>query len=198
MHKRFGKHKLKTFPLISFNTLLYLGYIRQIKTITPFNYINYQKKSAQQILKDLYGWEYYGGHHHENLFTKFTITYWLPEKFSIDKRLITLSAQVVSGEITRNEALQIMNSSSYDTAKIKEVKNYVIKKLGFSEEEFQAIWDSPNKSYLDYPSNYSLIRRFAKIIIPLVSLILPQKPKIFFEIRKREENYEMSMFTMHS
>ena len=185
VHKRFGKHKLKTFPLISLSTLLYLGYIRRIKTIAPFNYIDYQKNDAQKLLKELYGWEYYGGHHHENIFTKFTIAYWLPEKFCIDKRLITLSAQVVSGEISRDVALEIINHSSYDERKIEEEKKFVIKKLGFSGDEFQEIWDSPNKSFSDYSSNYPMIKRFAKILVPIVKLILPQKPKIFYELEGR-------------
>jgi N-acetyl sugar amidotransferase len=186
VHRQFGKKNLKTFPLISLPELIYLGYIRQVKTINPYNYVDYQKKYAQKVLSDAYGWEYYGGHHHENLFTKFTISYWLPEKFKIDKRLITLSAQAVSGEITRDEALEVINSPSYDTSKIEQEKAYVIKKLGLSEQEFMNIWNSPNKSFLDYPSNYPLIRRFAKLIIPIISLILPQKPKIFFELEERD------------
>jgi N-acetyl sugar amidotransferase len=185
IHKLFGKHKLKTFPLISFPVLLYLGYFRRIKTIAPFNYLNYQKKEAQKSLEDLYGWEYYGGHHHENIFTKFTIAYWLPKKFGIDKRLITLSAQILSGEISREEAVKIMNNSSYDPEKIEEEKEYVIKKLGFTEKEFWEIWNSPNKSFQDYPSNYPMIKRFVKLVIPIVGFVLPQKPKIFFEMEIR-------------
>jgi N-acetyl sugar amidotransferase len=182
VHKRFGKHKLRTFPLISFGDLLYLGFVKQIKAISPFNYIDYQKKNAQKVLKELYGWEYYGGHHHENLFTKFAIAYWLPKKFGIDKRLITLSAQIMSGEISRDEALEIINYPSYSPDKIEKDKEYVIKKLGFSEEEFMEIWNSPNKSFQDYSSNYPMIKRFVKLIIPIVGLVLPQKPKIFFEM----------------
>jgi N-acetyl sugar amidotransferase len=185
IHKQFGKLRLKTFPHISFSKLLYYGFVRQIKNITPFNYIEYQKKNAQKVLKELYGWEYYGGHHHENLFTKFTISYWMPEKFSIDKRLITLSAQVISGEISRDEALEIINKPSFDSSRIEEEKKFVIKKLGFSEDEFEKIWESPNKTFFDYPSNYAIIKRFTKIIIPIVSLILPQKPKIFYELEGR-------------
>ena len=185
IHRLFGKHKLKTFPLISFHSLLYLGYFRKIKTIAPFNYLNYQKKEAQKLLEEFYGWQYYGGHHHENIFTKFTIAYWLPKKFGIDKRLITLSAQILSGEISREEAIKIINDSSYDPDKIEEDKEYVIKKLGFTEEEFRKIWDSPNRSFQNYPSNYPMIKRFVKLIVPIVSLILPQKPKIFFEMEIR-------------
>jgi hypothetical protein len=91
----------------------------------------------------------------------------------------------VSGEISRDEALEIISHSSYDESKIEEEKKYVIKKLGFSEDEFQGIWNSPNKSFSDYSSNYPMIKRFAKIIVPIVRLILPQKPKIFYELEGR-------------
>jgi N-acetyl sugar amidotransferase len=185
IHKRFGRYNLKTFPLISFSELFYLGYICNIKTIAPYNYIDYQKKIAQKLLIDTYKWEYYGGHHHENLFTKFAITYWMPEKFNIDKRLITLSAQIVSGEISRDEGLKILEGPSCDISKIEEEKAYVIKKLGLSESEFYQIWNSPNKSFRDYPSNYPIIKHFSRFIIPVISLFLPQKPKIFFEMEGR-------------
>jgi N-acetyl sugar amidotransferase len=185
IHNKFGTIRLKSFPLISLFELVYLGYIRKIKTVSPFNYIDYQKKTAQKLLMEKYGWEYYGGHHHENLFTKFAITYWLPEKFNIDKRLITLSAQVVSGEITRHEALAQIEKPAWDAGTIEKDKSYVIKKLGFSSEEYNEIWSKPGKSFTDYPSNYPFIYKFAKIIIPLIGKILPQKPKIFFEMEGR-------------
>ena len=187
LHRLFGREKLKTFPLISIFNLMYLGFFLKIKTIAPFNYVEYQKKEAQKVLNELYGWEYYGGHHHENLFTKFVMAYWLPEKFSIDKRLITLSAQIISGEITRDEGLSLISKSSFNKEKIEEEKIYVIKKLGFTEEEFKKIWKSPNKTFRDYKSNYPLISRFTKIMIPIIGLILPQKPKIFFEMEEREK-----------
>jgi hypothetical protein len=91
----------------------------------------------------------------------------------------------MSGEISREEAMKIMNRSSFDSAKIIEDKEYIIKKLGLSEEEFRKIWNSPNKSFQDYPSNYPMIKRFVKLVIPVVGLVLPQKPKIFFEMEIR-------------
>lgn len=83
----------------------YLSFIKSIKLLRPFFYLPYAKKDAKIFLKDHYNWEDYGGHHHENIYTKFIISYWLYEKFGIDKRKITYSAQVLSGEITRDEAI---------------------------------------------------------------------------------------------
>jgi N-acetyl sugar amidotransferase len=185
VHGRFGKFKLKTFPLISNLELLYTGYFRNIKIVEPLNHINYKKKEAQEILSKEYGWEYYGGHHHENLFTKFTIGYWLPKKFNIDKRLITLSAQIASGEITRNEAVEKLREPAFEAEKMDEARSYVIKKLDFTEEEFREVWKCQNKSFKDFKSNYKMINRFAKLLIPIVSLVFPQKPKIFFEMEER-------------
>lgn len=186
VHKKFGKTKLKSYPIISLVELLYTGYFLNIKNISPYNYIDYQKKEAQKVLRELYDWEYYGGHHHENIFTKFAIGYWLPLKFSIDKRKITLSAQIISGEITRDEGLELLIKPSYNLSTIEEELAYVIKKLNFSEKEFEEIWKSDNKTFEDYPSNYFMIKRFAKLLNPIVNIIFTQKPKIFFEMIERD------------
>ena len=186
IQRRFGRAKLKTFPLLSLSRLFYLGYIRGIKLIFPYNYLDYQKKEAQRFLQTKYGWEYYGEHHHENVFTTFAIAYWLPNKFNIDKRLITYSAQVVSGELTRAEALERISQSRYTPKELEEMKGYVLKKLDLTDEEFERIWRSPNRSVFSYPSYYPLLKKAAKLMLPFVRLVLPFKPKIFFELEARE------------
>lgn len=186
IHKKFGETKLKTYPIISMPYLLYLGYFKGIKMLPPFNYLEYDKQSAQEFLIKEYSWQYYGEHHHENLFTKWAIGYWMYEKFNIDKRIITYSAQILSDKITRNEALDIIKNKPYDENLIKEDTNYVLKKLSISNEEFVKIWNSKNKSFLDYPSYYRILRKFIKIILPIIKHIVPVKPKIFYEIEQRK------------
>jgi hypothetical protein len=185
IHRRFGRGRLKTFPLLSFSRLFYLGYIKGIKQVSPYSYIDYQKKQAQEFLKQKFGWEYYGEHHHENAFTTFTLACWLPGKFNIDKRIITYSAQILSGELTREKALEKIGRSRYNAQEVEEMKSYVLKKLDFSEDEFLEIWNSPNKSLFDYPSYYPVIKKLAKYLLPAVRLIYPIKPKIFYELEAR-------------
>lgn len=185
VHKMYGKVKLKTFPIISLFKLIYLGYVKKIKLIPLFNFIEYNKKEAQTFLKEKYGWEYYGEHHHENLFTKFAIGYWQFEKFGIDKRIITYSAQVLSGEITRDEALQRISEKPYDSDIIKNELDYILNKLSLRRDEFEKIWNSPNKNFLDYPSYYYYFLKFYKYLWPFVAKIVPTKPKIFYEIEQR-------------
>ena len=99
----------------------YLGFIKKIKLIPVFNYLDYNKPTAQKELISDFDWQYYGEHHHENLFTKFAIGYWQYKKFGIDKRKITYSAQILSKQISRDEALKIVEKKPYSEKEIKDI-----------------------------------------------------------------------------
>ncbi|HOJ19252.1 MAG TPA: N-acetyl sugar amidotransferase [Ignavibacteriaceae bacterium] len=188
LHKLYGKIKLKTFPLITLRKLFYYGYFKKIKLIPAFNFLDYQKKAAQDFLIKTFGWRYYGEHHHENLFTKFAIGHWQYNKFNIDKRKITYSAQVLSGEISREEALCKIKNPPYSDAELLKDIDYILNKLGFSKDEFEKIWASPNKSFRDYPSYYPFFEGAYRYIWPIVSKVVPVKPKIFYEFDERSLN----------
>jgi hypothetical protein len=179
--KNFSNISLRTYPYLSLIKYFYLGYLKRIKIIKPYYYIDYNKQKAQKYLIDHYDWEYYGGHHHENIFTKFTIAYWLKNKFNIDKRIITLSAQVLSGKIDRDLALKMLSEPPYNEEDMERDKNYVIKKLGLSQQEFNSIWNTDNKTIWDYPSYLPLFNKLSKIIIPLISMVAHSKPTFLYQ-----------------
>jgi N-acetyl sugar amidotransferase len=185
VHNKYGVVRLNTYPMLSYSRLAYLGYIRGIKLISPFNYISYDKESARSYLIKEFQWEYYGEHHHENLFTKWVISYWMYEKFGIDKRIITYSSQILNGKIDREEALKIVSKPPYNKNSIDQETAFVLKKLDLSQSEYEAIWTSPNKSIKDYPSYYPLISKFARAIAPVLKHIVQTKPKIFYEMEGR-------------
>jgi N-acetyl sugar amidotransferase len=177
VHKQFGKVKLKTFPNYTMSNLVYYALLKGIKSIYPFYYLEYDKQNAQQLLIEKYHWEYYGGHHHENVFTKFTMSYWLFKKFGIDKRIITLSAQVMNKVITRNEALEEISKLPYDVEKINEQILYVCKKLDITVSEFEILMSNPNKTYRDYPSYdkfLSKLKNLSNWFVPKLFLHRPQ------------------------
>ena len=126
--------------------------------------------------------------HHENLFTKFIMSYWLPEKFGIDKRKISLSAQVMSGHITKKDALKELSTPAASEGEFSKVKEFVLSKLDFTDKEFDDIWNSENKTYLDYPSNYQLLETLKNRFGGFIKLIYPQKPMTFvaMEVNKKE------------
>ena len=175
---KFENKKLKTYPNMSLFRQIYCGAILRIKRYQPFYHIEYQKKTAQEYLIRNYNWKYYGGHHHENLFTKFSIAHWMFNKFNIDKRIITFSAQIISGEMTRDEAITELQNLPFDEKQMKRDINTVIKKLGLSFDEFKIIWNCPNKTFHEYPSHYNLIMNNRKAIKKYSHLIMPTVPKM--------------------
>ncbi|MBV6510875.1 MAG: hypothetical protein FMNOHCHN_00353 [Ignavibacteriaceae bacterium] len=185
LHKKYGTTKLHTYPLVSMYELVYLGYVKDIKIFSVFNYIEYNKQDAQEFLIQNYGWRYYGEHHHENLFTKFAIGYWMYEKFGIDKRKITYSAQIMSGKISRDEALARVSKPPYSNADIDQDLDYILNKLSFTRNEFSTIWESPNKGFQDYPSYFNLFIKLYKYVWPVLKNVVSTKPKMFFELEER-------------
>ncbi len=183
--KTFENARIKNYPYYTISQLFGYGYIRNIKMFRPLNYLDYKKKSAQEFLIKEFGWEYYGGHHHENLFTKFAIAYWLPEKFGIDKRKITLSSQILSGEITKEEALRILEIPALDSNSVQREIEFILKKLDFSETEFNGYFTAPNKYYYDYPSYMPLLQKYYKLFQSVLSKVLPFTPTFFYEDKMR-------------
>lgn len=188
VHSVYGSVKLRTYPNYSIFKLVYYGIIRGIRSIYPFYYLDYNKKDAQEFLIKEFDWEYYGGHHHENIFTKFAISYWALYKFGIDKRKITYSSQILSGAISREEVLSILKTNPNTDQEYEQLIAYVIKKLDMTEDEFKTIMNLSNKSYLDYPSYYPLFHSFKKIIQIFSGLLFIQKPMMFFQLEMRKKD----------
>ena len=188
VHNKYGRVRLKTFPNYTLSSLLYYGFVRKIKSIYPFYYLDYNKNKAQEFLIKNYSWEYYGGHHYENHFTKFAISYWLYEKFGIDKRKITLSAQVLSNEISRESALEEINKVPYIVNEVEQTLGFLLKKLEISREEFDRALHSANKSFHDYPSYNFIFTKMMKIAKPVLSLVFLHKPQSIFQAEMRKKN----------
>lgn len=189
VHRKFGNVRLKTYPNYTIKNLIYYAFLKGIKSIYPFYYLDYSKKEAQEFLIKNYSWEYYGGHHHENIFTKFVMSYWLFEKFGIDKRKITLSAQILSGEISREYAIQQIQQLPYNPDELKQVLNFILKKLDFTSEQFNSLFNAPNKSYHDYPSYSFLFGKFLRYTKPFIKFFFLHKPQSVFqsEMRNKEK-----------
>lgn len=176
---KYSKIKLRSFPTQPLFSFLLYGFVYKIKVIRPLYFLPYKKSEAKILLKEKYGWEDYGGHHHENVYTKFAIAYWLPVKFGFDKRIITYSAQVLSGEISRDEGLAILAAPPFNKDKIEQDITYVLKKLDIDRKDFDRTFAGENRYFYHYPSYYPLIKRFAKIGKSVSAKIFGFKPGIF-------------------
>lgn len=186
IQKRFGSKQIKTFPTATIFEMYYYGFFKGIKAIRPLYYLDYDKQSAQKLLKRDYEWQYYGGHHHENLFTKFAIAYWLPKKFNIDKRKITFTAQILSKAISRQYAIEQLSQPPYEPAQMERDKDFVIKKLGLTSDEFEKIWNASNHLPFDYPSYFPFLKSVLHILNPFLRLVVPFRPTILTEMEIRK------------
>jgi N-acetyl sugar amidotransferase len=160
IHRLFGKRRLTTYPKLSLAQYIADIMIRKIRPVSLLNSIRYDKAEAVGILERELGWRNYGGKHHESIYTRFFQSYILPRKFHIDKRRAHYSSLIMSGQMTREQALRDLELPIADESFIAEDRAYVVKKLDMTEMEFDAIMAAPVRSYRDYPSD---AKRYAQI-----------------------------------
>ncbi len=137
-------------------TLRRFGYYRFVKRLSMvrlLNYIRYDKERARETLMNELDWQDYGPKHFESIFTRFFQAYILPRKFGIDKRKAHFSTLIMSGQMDRHTALAELAKPPYPSQELEDAdKKEVLRRLGLSEGEFEALIRQQPKSYRDYPS----------------------------------------------
>ncbi len=168
IHRKFGKLPLKDYKVIGFlQYYFYYPFVKKMKVIRPLNYLPYSKDFAQKELEDKVGYKSYGRKHGESRFTKFFQNYYLPTKFNIDKRRSHLASRILSGDITREEALDELNKPLYDEAELTEDKHFVAKKLGITVENLDEMTSSPGRSYKEFKnwdSRYNMMKGLQRFL----------------------------------
>ena len=129
----------------------------------PLNQISYNKTRVMKILADKFDWQYYGGKHYESVFTKFYQAYVLPTKFGVDKRKSHYSCLIRNGEMSRNEAMSELLKPMYEASELIRDKTFVLKKLGFTESEFDAIMAEPPVAHDCYLTDQTYIQPMVKV-----------------------------------
>ena len=165
IHSKFGKRQLKTFPIVDIlKYKIYYRYILGMKVFKPLNLVPFIKNDAEQLLYENYGWEKYKHKHHESRFTRFYEDFWLPRKFGFQKRKAHFSSLILTGQMTREGALERLSKPELSEDFLNKEFEYVADKLDLTKQELQDIFDGENKSFRDYPSKIKLIMLGAKIM----------------------------------
>lgn len=175
VQKQFGTFKLKTFPNLWLKDFLRWMIFSRIKKVRPLYFMDYDKEAAKQMLTSTYGWQWYGGHHLENRFTAFVHSYFFPTRWNIDFRIAGYSAYCRNGWMSREEALRLMKEPPYVEAGLVE---FVRRRLGFSEVEFDDLMKLPKKSYKDYKTYKQTFERLRPFFWLMYKLELV--PKSFY------------------
>jgi hypothetical protein len=119
--------------------------------------VPYIKGDAEEELGRLFGWQRFQHKHHESRFTRFYEDYWLPRRFGFHKRRAHFSSLIMTGQMTRDQALERISRPEMDEHFLKQEFEYVAHKLALTVDELQAIFDSPQKTFRDYRNKRDLI-----------------------------------------
>ncbi len=162
INRRFGAASIKKLPLLSTWKMLFYRRIFGIKNVQLLNYIDYNRSRAIQELKEFCGYEYYGNKHLENTLTKFIQLYYFTRKFHVDKRRSHFSSMIISGQMTREEALKEMEKPLYDSEKMDREIDAILGKLKMSRTEFDYYMSLPPVQHDAY--KVSLLNKAIRLI----------------------------------
>lgn len=165
IHRRFGTRPLKKFPLAGiFRFKIWYRFAKGVRVVKPLNSIPFHKEEAMQELVDKFGWQKYAHKHYESRFTRFYESYWLPTKFGYDKRRAHFSSLILTGQLSREDALAKIAVPAYDPETIAEDFEYIATKLGITVEELRAFHGGPKKTFRDYKNDMALMDLGAKVL----------------------------------
>lgn len=146
------------FPLV--DILVYKILYQKVlgmKVHHPLNLVPYVKKDAEDELERRFGWRRFQHKHHESRFTRFYEDYWLPRRFGYEKRRAHFSSLILTGQITRGQALERISRPEMDEHFLEQEFEYVAHKLDLKVQELKALFDMPKKTYRDYRNKRKLI-----------------------------------------
>lgn len=165
IHNQFGQQNLLNYPLTNIlKHKIYLPYIKGIKVARPLDNISYVKQDAINLLVSKFGWQPYPQKHFESRFTRFYEGYWLPTRFGYDTRKVQYSSLILTGQMTREEALEKLAKPAYDEEMIEHDFEYVATKLDITVAELHGYLQSSKKTYRDYKSQQSIYNVGAKVL----------------------------------
>lgn len=158
VHKRFGTRPLKNLQLVDIvrYKVLYQK-VLGMQVHHPLNLVPYIKQDVEAELQRRYGWQPFKHKHHESRFTRFYEDYWLPRRFGFEKRRAHFSSLILTGQMTREAALDRVSRPEMDEHFLKQEFEYVAHKLDLSVDELQELFELPRKTYRDYRNKRWLI-----------------------------------------
>jgi hypothetical protein len=147
IHKEYGSTSASNFPNMKFHDFMKWTLIHRQKFIRPLWYLDYRKSEAQEELRRRIGWINPPGHHLENKASFFAHQVWLPTRFGINYKILSLAAQVRRGELDRRTALDLYNNDPIERG---DVVKFVQRRLFLSESEYNQVMNGPVRSWTDF------------------------------------------------
>ena len=127
IHKKFGRVSLKTYPMAGIIKQQIYKYFFGIKQVQILNYCAFDREHVVSRIKSELGWIDYGGKHHESVFTRFYQSHILPRKFNIDKRRSHYSNLICAEQLSREDALKMLENPAYDSKLLNQDLEFLTK-----------------------------------------------------------------------
>lgn len=156
---KYGSVEMKSYPFSSiWYHKAYLRYLRGVKVFKPLNNMRFFQKEAISELQSEYNWKPYPQKHFESRFTRFFEGYWLPTRFGFDVRRAQFSSLILSGQMTRDEALLKLKEPPYDAELMRQDLDYIATKIGITSDELRTLLEIPKKFYWDYRNRRQMFK----------------------------------------
>jgi N-acetyl sugar amidotransferase len=163
--RQYGTLPMRTYPFSSiWYHKFYLRLFRGVKVFKPLNYMPYIKRDAMNELEHIYGWKPYPQKHFESRFTRFFEGYWLPTRFGFDMRRREFSSLILTGQMSRDEALALLKDPPLQAEIAEQEFHFVASKLGISDDELHGYLTMPKKFYWDYRNQKMLFTLGEKVL----------------------------------
>lgn len=162
---KYGTVPMKTYPFTNvLKRKVFMPYIYGVKVVKLLNYTSFIKKDIEELLVREYDYVPYNQKHFEDILTKFLEGYWLPKRFGYDVRKPQYSSLILTGQMTREEAIERLKNPPLSEEEGRELFKIVADKLEITETELQSYLDMPLKTYKDYKHQDYLFDFGAKIM----------------------------------
>lgn len=153
INKKYGTEPINKLKFVDYRTVYMYKKLYGHSWPKPLNYLDYDRQRAFDELGGFCGFQYYGRKHLENILTAFLQLYWLPKKFNYDKRTSHYSSMIISGQMSREQALEEMKEPLYDEKLMDEYIKVVKEKLDISDSEFEQIMNAPVHYHWEFKSD---------------------------------------------
>jgi N-acetyl sugar amidotransferase len=165
IHRRYGTNTLRSYPLFDRRVKRQV-HAAGVEMLEILDLIDYSREEAVKKISSEFGWRDYGVKHGESTFTKFYQDYVLPRKFGVRKRKAHLSTLINTGELSREDAVRLYETEVQSATEMDREREYVLKKLEYSNEEFERIMNEPPREHSSFELEGSLFYEY-RLLLPL-------------------------------
>lgn len=169
---RFGA-KIDSFPVFTTAKWIFYTFFLGIKWVPFLDCMNFQKENALVALENDFGYVRYPYKHYESVFTRFYQGFILPRKFGIDKRRVHLSTLVMSGQMSRAQAIEDLKRPPLVSERDLSIDlKFFLKKMRWDQEKLEEYLNRPRVEHSVYGRDLtrSILLPFARSLQALTTV----------------------------